>query len=273
MPEGGSLAIVGESGCGKTTLLRIACGLLEPDRGSVHWADGLQPQLIFQDAGSSLTPWLTIGTQVAERLRHEGSRRARREAAVELLERVGLDRRAARSLPRQLSGGQRQRAAIARALASSPRLLVCDEPVSALDASLSLRILEMLAEIRDELKVAILMVTHDLAAARHVAEEVLVMYLGRVVEAAPASQLFRNPLHPYTRGLRAASPTREPGRLAPTLQGEPPSAVGEAVGCSFAGRCPDVEPGCRERAQVLEPIGVDTRRQVACQVAVQTAVV
>ena len=273
VPEGGSLAIVGESGCGKTTLLRIACGLLEPDRGSVHWADGLRPQLIFQDAGSSLTPWLTIGTQVAERLRHEGSRRARREAAVELLERVGLDRRAARSLPRQLSGGQRQRAAIARALASSPRLLVCDEPVSALDASLSLRILEMLAEIRDELKVAILMVTHDLAAARHVAEEVLVMYLGRVVEAAPASQLFRDPLHPYTRGLRAASPTREPGRLAPTLQGEPPSAVGETVGCSFAGRCPDVEPGCRERTQVLEPIGVDTRRQVACQVVVQKAVV
>ena len=131
----------------------------------------------------------------------------------------------------------------------------------------------MLAEIRDELKVAILMVTHDLAAARHVAEEVLVMYLGRVVEAAPASQLFRDPLHPYTRGLRAASPTREPGRLAPTLQGEPPSAVGETVGCSFAGRCPDVEPGCRERTQVLEPIGVDTRRQVACQVAVQKAVV
>ena len=273
VPEGGSLAIVGESGCGKTTLLRIACGLMEPDRGSVHWADGLRPQLIFQDAGSSLTPWLSIGTQVAERLRDRGSRRARREAAVELLERVGLDRRAARSLPRQLSGGQRQRAAIARALASSPRLLVCDEPVSALDASLSLRILEMLAEIRDELRVAILMVTHDLAAARHVADDVLVMYLGRVVEAAPASLLFRDPKHPYTRGLRAASPTREPGRLAPTLVGEPPSAVGETVGCAFAGRCPDVEPGCRERTQVLESIGDDARRQVACQVVVQGATV
>ena len=269
VPEGGSLAIVGESGCGKTTLLRMACGLLEPDRGSVHWAEGLRPQLIFQDAGSSLTPWLSIGTQVAERLRDEGSRRARREAAVELLERVGLDRRAARSLPRQLSGGQRQRAAIARALASSPRLLVCDEPVSALDASLSLRILEMLAEIRHELKVAILMVTHDLAAARHVADDVLVMYLGRVVEAAPAALLFRDPKHPYTRGLRAASPTREPGRLAPTLQGEPPGAVGQAVGCAFAGRCPDVEPSCRERTQVLEELGEDARRQVACQVVVR----
>ena len=269
VPEGGSLAIVGESGCGKTTLLRMACGLLEPDRGSVHWTDGLRPQLIFQDAGSSLTPWLSIGTQVAERLRGEGSRRSRRNAAAELLERVGLDRRAAKSLPRQLSGGQRQRAAIARALASAPRLLVCDEPVSALDASLSLRILEMLAEIRDELKVAILMVTHDLAAARHVADEVLVMYLGRVVEAAPASQLFRDPRHPYTRGLRAASPTREPGRLAPTLQGEPPSAVGETVGCAFAGRCPDVEPSCREQPQILEVFGDDPRRQVACQVAVR----
>ena len=269
VPEGGSLAIVGESGCGKTTLLRMACGLLEPDRGSVHWAEGLRPQLIFQDAGSSLTPWLSIGTQVAERLRGETSRRTRRQAAVELLERVGLDRRAARSLPRQLSGGQRQRAAIARALATSPRLLVCDEPVSALDASLSLRILEMLAEIRDELKVAILMVTHDLAAARHVADEVLVMYLGRVVEAAPASLLFREPRHPYTRGLRAASPTREPGRLAPTLQGEPPSAVGETVGCSFAGRCPDVEPSCREQTQVLEDLDEGGLRQVACQVAVR----
>ena len=269
VPEGGSLAIVGESGCGKTTLLRMACGLLEPDRGSVHWAEGLQPQLIFQDAGSSLTPWLSIGTQVAERLRGEGSRTARRDAAAELLKRVGLDRRAAKSLPRQLSGGQRQRAAIARALASSPRLLVCDEPVSALDASLSLRILEMLAEIRDELKVAILMVTHDLAAARHVADDVLVMYLGRVVEAAPASVLFRDPKHPYTRGLRAASPTREPGRLAPTLQGEPPSAVGEPTGCAFAGRCPDVEPGCREQHQVLEALGEGTGRQVACQVAVR----
>ena len=271
VPEGGSVAIVGESGCGKTTLLRIACGLLEPDRGTVHWAEGLRPQLIFQDAGSSLTPWLSIGTQVAERLRREGSRRARREAAVELLQRVGLDRRAARSLPRQLSGGQRQRAAIARALASAPRLLVCDEPVSALDASLSLRILEMLAEIRDELKVAILMVTHDLAAARYVADEVLVMYLGQVVEAASASPLFDDPKHPYTRGLRAASPTREPGRLAPTLQGEPPSPVGESVGCAFASRCPEVEPSCREQLQVLEPVGGDASRKVACQVAVRGA--
>ena len=273
VPEGGSLAIVGESGCGKTTLLRMACGLLEPDRGSVHWAEGLRPQLIFQDAGSSLTPWLSIGTQVAERLRDEASRRARRQAAAELLERVGLDRRAAKSLPRQLSGGQRQRAAIARALASSPRLLVCDEPVSALDASLSLRILEMLAEIRDEMKVAILMVTHDLAAARHVADDVLVMYLGRVVEASPASLLFRDPRHPYTRGLRAASPTREPGRLAPTLQGEPPNAVGEVVGCAFASRCPDVEPTCRERTQILETLGEDASRQVSCQVAVRSVTV
>lgn len=268
VPAGGAVALVGESGCGKTTLLRMACGLLQPDSGTVTWGDQRQPQLVFQDAGSSLTPWLTIGTQVAERL--EGTRDERRRRAGELLERVGLDSRAARARPRQLSGGQRQRAAIARALASSPRLLVCDEPVSALDASLSIRILELLTELRRDLGVAILMVTHDLAAARHLADDVVVMYLGRVVEHAPADVLFDDPQHPYTVGLRAASPTREPGRLAPTLEGEPTSAIGEQRGCSFASRCPRVEDACREESQALTVLGGDPRRSVACHVVARS---
>jgi peptide/nickel transport system ATP-binding protein len=267
VPRGGAVALVGESGCGKTTLLRIACGLTKPDHGSVTWADGIRPQLIFQDAGSSLTPWLRIETQVAERMHGAGDRNARRFAALELLERVGLDERTARSRPRQLSGGQRQRAAIARALATSPQLLVCDEPVSALDASLSVRILELLAALRADLGVAILLVTHDLAAARHVADDILIMYLGRVVEIAPAGVAFSDPRHPYTKGLRAASPTREPGRLAPTLEGEPPSPVGELSGCAFAGRCPDVEAGCRVQRQELRPLEGQPPRLVACQVA------
>ena len=232
VPTRGSVALVGESGCGKTTTLRIATGLLQPDVGEVAWAPtGGRPQLVFQDAGSSLTPWMAIGLQVEERLRALGVNKAEREKrAMDYLDRVGLDRRAARSKPRDLSGGQRQRAVIARALASEPKLLVCDEPVSALDASLAVRVLTLLESLRDDLGVALLVVTHDLAAARRIADEVAVMYLGRIVEQAPADKLFEHPEHPYTQGLIDASPTTEPGRLSPTLAGEPPSAIGSRWG-------------------------------------------
>jgi peptide/nickel transport system ATP-binding protein len=250
VPVRGSVALVGESGCGKTTTLRMATGLLQPDTGSVGWAPGGgRPQLVFQDAGSSLTPWMAIGLQVEERLRVLGIGKAERERkALEYLGRVGLDTRAARSKPRDLSGGQRQRAVIARALASEPKLLVCDEPVSALDASLAVRVLTLLESLRDDLGVALLVVTHDLAAARRIADEVAVMYLGKIVEQAPAGKLFAHPDHPYTRGLIDASPTTEPGRLSPTLAGEPPSAVGRKLGCAFAPRCPRVTEVCREQA-------------------------
>jgi peptide/nickel transport system ATP-binding protein len=248
VPVQGSVALVGESGCGKTTTLRIATGLLTPDCGSVSWApDGGRPQLVFQDCGSSLTPWMPIGVQVEERLRALGvPRREREPRALDYLGRVGLDRRAARAKPRDLSGGQRQRAVIARALASDPKLLICDEPVSALDASLAVRVLTLLESLRDDLGVALLVVTHDLAAARRIANEVAVMYLGRIVEQAPADRLFEHPTHPYTQGLIAASPTTEAGHLAPTLAGEPPSAIGERRGCAFASRCPLVTDVCRE---------------------------
>ncbi len=261
VPAGGAVALVGESGCGKTTTLRMATGLLRPDSGSVRWAEGAaRPQLVFQDAGSSLTPWMSILEQVVERLRFVGVDRADRvEQAMALLQRVGLDGRAARALPRALSGGQRQRAVIARALASGPSLLVCDEPVSALDASLAVRVLALLEELRAELGVALLVVTHDLAAARRIGDDVSVMYLGRIVEHGPAAEVLGHPAHPYTRGLLAAVPTTEPGRLAPTLAGEPPSPIGDLRGCAFASRCPlETTERCTLQTPILRPAGSTT---------------
>jgi peptide/nickel transport system ATP-binding protein len=208
VPRGGSLALVGESGCGKSTLLRIATGLTAADSGTVGSRDGERPQLVFQDAGSSLTPWLSIESQIGERLRSRRFSRAERaEETNRLLGRVGLDARAARARPRELSGGQRQRAAIARALASNPNILVCDEPVSALDASLAARVLDLLEELRESMGIAILMVTHDLAVAKRISNTVAVMYAGEIIERGSSAAVFSSPQHPYTRELLAASPT------------------------------------------------------------------
>ncbi len=252
--QGEVLALVGESGCGKTTALRMACGLIAPDSGEVRTAAG-RPQLVFQDAGSSLTPWMTLGAMLDEQLRHRGVPPGeRRRAAADLLERVGLDARAASAKARMLSGGQRQRAAIARALATEPSVLVCDEPVSALDASLAIRVLDLLKTLRDDLGVALLMVTHDLGVARHIADDVAIMYRGEIVEQGPAEAVFATPAHPYTEGLLAAIPTTEPGRLSPKLRGEPPSPVGEVQGCSFRSRCPYVQEVCVTSDPPLERI-------------------
>jgi peptide/nickel transport system ATP-binding protein len=269
VPAGGSLALVGESGCGKTTTLRLACGLMAPDSGAVRWGrDSGRPQLVFQDAGSSLTPWLTIGGMLAEQLAKRGvERRERRAQALALLEQVGLDARAAAARPRELSGGQRQRAAIARALASQPQLLVCDEPVSALDASLAIRVLDLLAELRTRLGVALLVVTHDLGVAHRTADEVAVMYRGQVVERGPTAEIFGRPAHPYTQGLLAAIPTTEPGRLSPSLAGEPPSPVGVIAGCSFQGRCPYAQPLCAVETPPLA--AVHSEQLSACHFAAQ----
>ncbi len=271
VPAGGSVALVGESGCGKTTTLRLACALMAPDSGEVAWARGAgRPQLVFQDAGSSLTPWRTVGAMLAEQLARRGvPRRERLSRAVELLQQVGLDERAAGAKPRELSGGQRQRAAIARALASEPRLLICDEPVSALDASLAIRVLDLLAELRSRLGVALLVVTHDLGVAHRTADEVAVMYRGEVVEQGTTDQIFTRPAHPYTQGLLAAIPTTEPGRLSPSLAGEPPSPVGEIVGCSFQGRCSFAQPLCAAQAPPLAPVG--SHQLSACHFAEQVA--
>jgi peptide/nickel transport system ATP-binding protein len=204
---GGSLAIVGESGSGKTTLLRMVVGLLDPTSGSLTLGPGAPPQLVFQDAGASLTPWLSIGRQIDERLAALGVPRERRKARVHAtLEAVGLPVEAASALPRQLSGGMRQRAAIARAIAVPPSLLACDEPVSALDVSLAAQVLNLLCELRAKLGLALLFVTHDLAVARAVADEVAVMSGGVIVEHGLTQQIFEAPTHAYTRELLAAVP-------------------------------------------------------------------
>ncbi|MFI5937375.1 ATP-binding cassette domain-containing protein [Actinoplanes sp. NPDC051494] len=209
LDAGESLVLVGESGCGKSTLLRIAAGLETPTSGraDVPPAAG-RPQLIFQDARSSLTPWLSVSSQLSERLAASGVPRGDRAARVaELLGQVGLDARMAASKPRQLSGGQCQRAAIARALASSPGILLCDEPVSALDATLAAQVVDLLDDLRRSTGVSLLLVTHDLAVAKRIATRIAVMTDGRIVEEGPVERIFAAPEHPYTKQLLAASPS------------------------------------------------------------------
>jgi peptide/nickel transport system ATP-binding protein len=204
---GGALALVGESGSGKSTLLRMIVGLQQPASGRIALGRGAPPQLTFQDAGASLTPWMAVGEQIAERLASLGVPREERAARVRAtLAAVGLPAEAAASVPRKLSGGQRQRAAIARAIAVPPALLACDEPVSALDVSLAAQVLNLLCHLRRSLGISLLFVTHDLAAARAVAEEVAVMRDGAIVECGPTRDVFRAPAHAYTRELLAAVP-------------------------------------------------------------------
>jgi peptide/nickel transport system ATP-binding protein len=207
VPAAGSVAVVGESGSGKSTLLRMIVGLLEPTAGSLRLGPGASPQMIFQDAGASLTPWMTIGEQVAERLAAAGVAKDQRAGhVIAALDAVGLAAETAGAIPRRLSGGQRQRAAIARAIAVPPALLACDEPVSALDVSLAAQVLNLLCHLRASLGIALLFVTHDLAAARAVAQDVVVMQGGRVVERGRLEEVFADPRHPYTRELLAAVP-------------------------------------------------------------------
>jgi peptide/nickel transport system ATP-binding protein len=210
VPAGGSLALVGESGCGKTTTLRMAVGLEKPDEGEIHVGPGGSPQLVFQDAGASLTPWLTIGEMLEERLRTVGlDGPARRTRSLEVLQMVGLPAEVATHRGRQLSGGQRQRVALARAVAVPPALLACDEPISALDVSLAATVLNLLMNLRAELGMAMLFVTHDLAAARFVGDRVAVMAGGRIIEEGPSEDILNNPQHPHTASLVAAIPKFE----------------------------------------------------------------
>ncbi|MGX9790642.1 dipeptide ABC transporter ATP-binding protein [Mycobacterium sp. MMS18-G62] len=235
--HGESVALVGESGSGKSTLLRIIAGLEKPSTGSVDLADNPGPQMVFQDAGASLTPWLSVGELIDERLRGNSMSRAQRRAAVvEVLERVGLPAEVAKSRAGQLSGGQRQRVSLARATVVPPSVLLCDEPTSALDVSLAASVLNLIGDLRRSLDMSVVFVTHDLSVARVIADRIAVMYLGRIVEIGPAERVIGEPAHPYTQALVDSIP--DLGRESGVLAGEPASPLSPPSGCAFHPRCP-----------------------------------
>jgi oligopeptide/dipeptide ABC transporter ATP-binding protein len=260
---GETLALVGESGCGKSTVSRLVLRLIEPDSGSVSFegrdllalnANELRAfrrdaQIIFQDPYASLNPRMTVSQILTEPLALHDlvPPAARRERVEELLRLVGLEPRFARRYPHEFSGGQRQRIAIARALAVEPKLIICDEPVSALDVSIRSQILNLLRDLQDRLGLAYIFVSHDLAVVKHIADRVAVMNLGGIVETADAQALFASPRHPYSRALLSAIPVPKPRakRSRVLLQGEMPSALNPPSGCRFHTRCPYVVDRCR----------------------------
>lgn len=267
------LGLVGESGCGKSTLGRMAVGLLAPTSGEIllegqplgakagktgsigRKASGLDTsdprgrlQMVFQDPFSSLNPRLSIGLSIAEPLTVRGMPKAQRNEAVnEMLHLVGLSPSQANRYPHEFSGGQRQRIAVARALITRPQVIVCDEPVSALDASVQAQVLNLLREVQERFNPAYLFISHDLAVVGFLCSRIAVMYLGKIVEEAARDDLFDRPAHPYTVALLAAVPSHDPSqRTAPTpLGGELPSPLNPPTGCAFHPRCPKVMDVCR----------------------------
>ena len=266
---GETLALVGESGCGKSTVSRLALRLIEPDAGRIRFqgrdllaldanelrAFRRQAQIIFQDPYASLNPRMTVGQILSEPLAlHNLVPQAGRRARVEeILTLVGLEPRFARRYPHEFSGGQRQRIAIARALAVEPKLIICDEPVSALDVSIRSQILNLLRDLQRRLGLSYIFVSHDLAVVKHIADRVAVMNLGSIVETAETQALFAAPRHPYSRALLSAIPVPRPRakRSRMLLQGEMPSALNPPNGCRFHTRCPFAIDRCRIEAPQL----------------------
>jgi dipeptide transport system ATP-binding protein len=283
LQPGRTLAVVGESGCGKSTLARLLTLIEPPSAGALH-IDGRDVteaagdaqralrravQIVFQNPYGSLNPRQTIGAALEEPLavNTDLSREARRAAARAMLLRVGLREEHLARYPHMFSGGQRQRIAIARALMLQPRILVLDEPVSALDVSIRAQVLNLLADLQQEFGLAYVFISHDLGVVRHLADEVLVMYLGRVVEQAPRAALFERALHPYTEALLSATPSADPQQRKAriVLKGELPSPLAPPSGCAFHPRCPIAQERCRSEAPPLQQ-RADGRR-VACWLA------
>ncbi len=262
--RGKTLGLVGESGCGKSTVGRVILNLLDLDGGKVVYRgqdiNGLsqhkmktlrkEMQIIFQDPFGSLNPRMTAGQTIEEGLRTLGIRgRAERKRRVnQLLEMVGMSSSGADRYPHEFSGGQRQRIGIARALSVEPSLIVCDEPVSALDVSIQAQIINLLKELQNQLGLSYLFISHDLNVVGYISDTVAVMYLGHIMEYAPAEALYNNPLHPYTRALLSSILTPDPDdrRERQTLSGDVPSPFNPPPGCKFQGRCPMVEDRCRK---------------------------
>jgi peptide/nickel transport system ATP-binding protein len=281
---GETLGLVGESGCGKSTLSNASVGLIPPTSGSVRvlgtelvGADArslrairARAQVVFQDPVTSLNPRMTIGAALGEPLLVRGLARGivLRTRVAELLEEVGLRSEHASRYPHQFSGGQRQRIVIARALALRPALLVCDEPVSALDVSVRAQILNLLVDLQSRYGMSMLFISHDLAVVRHVCDRIAVMYLGRLVEVAPGDALYTQARHPYTKALLAAVPEPDPAaqRAKPRvpLIGEIPSPANPPSGCHFHTRCPIATDICRREAPAWRLVG---ESQVACHLA------
>jgi oligopeptide/dipeptide ABC transporter ATP-binding protein len=279
-----TLGLVGESGCGKSTLGRLMLRLLDPTFGRVIF-DGqdvtqlsqrdLRPlrrrmQIIFQDPYSSLNPRMTVREIVGEAIRvHKLAKtRADEEARIaELLEKVGMRADAMDRYPHEFSGGQRQRIGIARALAVEPQFIVCDEPISALDVSIQAQIVNLLVELQETMGLAYLFVSHDLKVVEHVSHRVAVMYLGKIVEQAPATALYTEPRHPYTRALLAAAPQPDPERkrVRLVLEGDVPSPIDPPAGCAFHPRCPRAVKGtCDKETPRLEETAQGSAHRVAC---------
>ena len=269
---GQTLCLVGESGCGKSTVGKTVLRLVEPTAGRIWLGDtevtrlddaAMRPhrrqlQMVFQDPYASLNPRMKVGEIVAEPLDNYGlapgaERRPRLEA---LLRQVGLRPDALERYPFEFSGGQRQRLGIARALALNPRLIVADEPVSALDVSVQAQVLNLLKDLQDELGLAYLFISHDLGVVEHVAHRVAVMYLGRIVEMGPRERIFSAPTHPYTEALMAAAPVADPRlkRERLLIEGDVPSPIDPPAGCHFHTRCPLAQERCRREAPTLRPV-------------------
>ncbi|MBV8535307.1 MAG: ATP-binding cassette domain-containing protein [Alphaproteobacteria bacterium] len=277
---GRTLGLVGESGCGKSTTGRLALGLIAPESGEVRVAGAPMPaadsppwralrrrlQMVFQDPLGALDRRLPVGPQIIEPLTIHGLPGGR-DKALAVMEAVGLQRRQFDSYPHELSGGQRQRVVLARALILEPQLLVCDEPVSALDVSIQAQAVNLLLDLQERLGLAYLFISHDLKIVRQVSHDIAVMYLGRVVEMGEAEALLRAPAHPYTQALVAAipatGPATRPRRLL--LHGDPPSPIDVPAGCAFHPRCPRATARCRAEAPVLRSLPCG--RRVACHLA------
>lgn len=263
------VGLVGESGCGKSTLGRILAGIMDQSEGQVLWEGRslatmaarelkdarLAAQMIFQDPMSSLNPRKTVAQAIGEApLAHGLTRRADVAGLVEtLMEKVGLDSSYARRYPHQFSGGQRQRIGIARALAVNPRFLICDESVSALDVSIQAQVLNLFLQLKQDFGLTYLFISHDLGVVKHIADRVVIMYLGRIVESAPAEAFFATPNHPYTQALLAEMPdVRQRRRVFQPVKGEIPSPLNPPPGCHFHPRCPHAFDRCRIERPALK---------------------